>query len=130
MIKLKKHVKAVKFYTIIMKSFPLYLTPANIDKLPIYKRNREICYLRRHTYETMLSGEFKIPENCGVNIQNVPTGDSMGITFSPSKEAISIVCEELKSQGFSTTLAYGDTMIFIHTADTQPKQLVICKGFD
>lgn len=112
-----------------MKSFPSHLTPDNMKNLKTYKLNREIAYSRRYVYETMLSTTFTIPENCGINLQNIPMGDVMGSSFSLRDDILKQICKELEDAGFETTVAYGNTMLFVHFKGSKPSQVVNCIGF-
>lgn len=110
-----------------MKTFPKHLSPT-MNKT-IYQNKRQLCYLRRYIYESIISSTFSIPNNCGIDLQYVSCGEHM-TKFQPSKEQLEIIREELKIHGFQTTLSYGDTMMFIHTNEMVPDKMVNCISFE
>jgi hypothetical protein len=113
-----------------MRSFPSQLNPKNLHRLPDFRKNRKLCYLRRHIYEAMLDPSFSIPNNCGINLQNVNMGGLSGSEYTIDQSLIDQISSELEERGFKTTSSYGGTMVFVHTPDLVPQQAVSCSGFE
>lgn len=113
-----------------MKKFPVFLRPENVHKLKQYDYTRKLCYLRRHIYETILSSNFSIPEKCSINIQVVQTTHTMGDFFNPTKEMVDQISSELRDNGFTVSLAYGGTVLFLHTGDEPHPEAINCVTFD
>lgn len=113
-----------------MHSFPDTLTPTSIkeNKQELITA-RETAYTRRYIYESLLKTEFSIPDNCGINLQNIPMGETMEIKFSPAMSIIEQIRGELTNIGFDTTIGYGNTVLFVHTKEEQPSQSIKCVSF-
>jgi len=113
-----------------MRFFPKALTPDNISVLSEFRRNRYLCNLRRHVYEAMISPDFNIPNNCGINLQNVQMGSLSQNEYRIDQTLIEQISSELEERGFKTTSSYGGTMLFVHTPDCVPVQAVSCSSFE
>jgi len=113
-----------------MRTFPSQLNPGNISLLREFRRNRQLCYLRRHVYEAMLSPSFSIPDNCGINLQNVNMGGLPASGYSVDQELVDQICSELGKRGFETNRGYGGTVLFVYTPGNTPRESVTCSGFD
>lgn len=109
-----------------MRSFPSHLTPDNIKNLKNLANQRELMYIRRHIYESMLLNTFSIPDNCGINLQDVYMGKVIPKKFKLNDRLLSEISSELHTLGFETALCYGDTVLFVYTPGTTPPQLINC----
>lgn len=112
-----------------MKKFPELMTPDNISFINDAKTRRKLCYIRRYIYESILSENFSIPENCGINLQNIEMGHLAEPTFKIDNKLIDIIVQELKQLGWEVTLTYGGTMLFVYTKDNKPIEAVNCNSF-
>jgi len=111
-----------------MKTFPSSLTPENLTHLRDLARRRRLAYMRRYVYENMLSDSFSIPENCGINLQQIETGSLVSRQYSVDISLIGLIQKELENNGWKTALGYGNTMLFVYTENNKPKDLINCSG--
>jgi hypothetical protein len=100
-----------------METFPeTFTVNCNLSE---HKNTRLTEYLRKYIYETMIGPYFSIPDNCGISLMEIPTGTIPSQYVFP----ISIVNEvqkELEKLGWKTHLGYGNTVLFVFTADKVP----------
>lgn len=112
----------------LMDKLPKELVPCS-DLSCIYSQHY-LSYIRKYIFEKMLSPNFNIPDNCGINLQDINMGYLETNQYSINKKCLNIIREELHSLGWETETAYGDTTLFVYIKDKKPKQLVGCKVFD
>jgi hypothetical protein len=113
-----------------MEKFPTDFVPSNLSEFKVFNKERQLYYLRRHIYESMLSVDFSIPDKCFVDLQKIDIGQVGEIYYKIDPEIIMTVQKELEALGWCTSTAYGGTILFIYTADRIPSEIVNAKLFD
>jgi|688.fasta_scaffold1039769_1 hypothetical protein len=111
-----------------MDYFPNCFGPGYNKKQLMIKRITE--YYRKHIYETMLSEKFKMPDNCGINLHNIPFGSISDGEYTIYQESIDQIMKELKELGWETNLAYGNSVLFVFDKNNIPSELVSCSSFE
>lgn len=96
-----------------MKEFPDSLNVSNKDKFPKLAYERWKCYLRRDLYEHILS--HKPEDYFSLDKFNSERVENMDIT----RRLINDLIPELESFGWTCTLSFGGTGLFIYT-DEKP----------
>lgn len=107
-----------------MKTFPSSLLPENISSFSVYELKRKICYMRKYIYECMISSTFNIPNNCGINMQNISPQEEYGVDSRVTDQ----ICADLRERGWETAVGYGGTILFVYTPGSQPVQSISCVG--
>lgn len=93
-----------------MKSFPDKLKPQNKSSFGEYKFNRDLCKLRQRIVDYLYSGD-----KTGFDLK-LSQGDNNQYNYSHiDTRLVEVVTEELKSLGWKTKVAYGNTTLFIYT---------------
>lgn len=110
-----------------MDEFPESLKP-NYDKLT-KRKERVLGYWRQYIYEAMLNDSFKIPTNCGINLQGINMGNLSHNEYSIDADLLQEIRNELEVLGWKTDVSYGNTILFVYT-EQRPSELVSCKTFD
>ena len=119
-----------------MKKFPSHLRPENIDEFVQYRYNRQLCYIRRHVYETMMLPSFGAEDkndstvNYGINLQNVQLETVGHGGMRIDENIIKQICLELVELGWETTISYGGSMIFVYPPGFKPVYAVNCTSFE
>jgi hypothetical protein len=116
-----------------MDQFPSYLNPGQLDHSFSKERFEiQLKRLREHIHDVIISKSFKIPDSCGIDLNGFSPDQITSITntanvkYKIDKKMIDIIIKELNALGWTTTLGYGDTVLFVHTADKLPPMAVKC----
>jgi hypothetical protein len=109
-----------------MKEFPRKLIPLNRDKFNDYKFNRDLCKLRQKIVEYMYSGD-----RGGLDLKSSTNKNTMYDYNLTDERLVSVARQELHSLGWKTSLAYGNTTLFIYVSEDElPSQLSMSEDIE
>ena len=86
-----------------MKKFPEIFIPSNKDKFPNYLYERNLCYMRRDIYESLLKEE----DFYDLEAFNKKYVDNLTVTKRLSKQIV----DELVQKGWKVSFLFGETAL-------------------
>lgn len=97
-----------------MKEFPSRLIPANKGDFEQYRYDRNLSYLRRDIFESIIRGD----ENSYFELDRF--AKSRSLKKGEIEKMRVTIMEELRAKGWKCTLSYGDTGLFIYSTEESP----------
>lgn len=109
-----------------MEHFPAHFNPANAINFKRVQLEAKARHLRQVIYEAAIRAD-ELP--VAIDLQNVQLG-TFESSFRVDSDLITMMRTELEVMGWLTNLAYGGSVLYLHSKDVPlPKEAVNCTSF-